>query len=344
VRRSLIFLPVVALVLVLLATTTVAARSPVALGVSTEAGHSHDAGTVIGAIQGYTSLGLKPALWTIWSDWGDRGGKSTCSKTAGTCAFPSALAKALKARKITPFIWWQPTDPANPEAGVYERHKNIIAGKHDGYIRSWAKAAKAHGGPVIVRMFHEMNSNWFPWGIDEQFDNSAASFNKAWRHVVGIFRQVGARNVKFLWSPYNTDNGAYRPFYPGNEWVDYVGVTSLNWGCWGGRSWRDLSGILRRPLAAVRNVSRSSANPQGKPIILPEVGSNYDCGDKAGWITRGYQHAYKKYPNIRAMVYLDYDLATAAGQPDWRLVVPDGSALAAYQAVASQKVFRASIP
>ncbi len=88
------------------------------------------------------------------------------------------MAKALKARKITPFIWWQPTDPANPAAGVYERHKNIMSGKHDAYIRSWAKAAKAHGGPVIVRMFHEMNSNWFPWGIDKQFDNSPTTFNE----------------------------------------------------------------------------------------------------------------------------------------------------------------------
>jgi hypothetical protein len=193
-------------------------------------------------------------------------------------------------------------------------------------------------------MFHEMNSNWFPWGIDKQFDNSAATFNKAWKHVVGIFRQVGARNVKFLWSPYNADSGAYRPFYPGNEWVDYVGVTSLNWGCWGGRSWRDLSGILQRPMAAIRNVSRTGSNPQGKPVILPEVGSNYDCGDKASWITRGYQQASKKYPALRGMVYLDYDTSLTAGQPDWRLGVPDGSALAAYQKVASQKLFRASIP
>ena len=60
---------------------------------------------------------------------------------------PVGGGQGPKARKITPFIWWQPTDPANPAAGVYERHRNIISGKHDAYIRAWAKAAKAHGRP-----------------------------------------------------------------------------------------------------------------------------------------------------------------------------------------------------
>jgi beta-mannanase len=319
------------------ATSSVAARSPVALGISTEA--SRDLGTV----DWYRANVGKPALWTIWSDWGSRGGKATCSKNAGTCAFPSALAKGLKQRKITPFIWWQPTDPDDPDKSVYGRHKNIIAGKHDAYIRTWAKAAKAHGGPVIIRFAHEMNSDWFPWGIERQFGNTAKTFVKAWRHVVTLFRQAGARNVKFLWSPYNAERGGYKAFYPGNGYVDYVGVTSLNWG---NERWRDLSGLLQRPMQNLRNVSRSGGNRQGKPVILPEVGSNHLGGDKASWITNGYRHAYKKYPTIRAMVYLDYNTAAVTlGQPDWRLVMPeDGSAFRAYQTVASQKLFRASIP
>jgi beta-mannanase len=82
-----------------------------------------------------------------------------------------------------------------------------------------------------------MNGDWFPWGIGVN-GNTTDTFVKAWRHVVSVVRSVGARNVKFLWSPYNTDNGAYRPFYPGNDWVDFVGATSLNWGESGGRTWR----------------------------------------------------------------------------------------------------------
>ena len=44
------------------------------------------------------------------------------------------------------------------------------------------------------------------------------------------------------------------------------------------------------------------------------------------------------------MVYLDYDTSITAPFTRWRLGVPDGSALAAYQSLASQKSFKASIP
>jgi hypothetical protein len=101
VRRALILLPVVALALMVLATSSVAARQPVALGVSSQSS------TDLAALDAFTtSVGAKPALWTLWSSWGDRGGRATCSSKAGSCAFPTALAKGLSARRITPFIWW----------------------------------------------------------------------------------------------------------------------------------------------------------------------------------------------------------------------------------------------
>ena len=340
-RRSLVLLPVMALALMLLATSSVAARERIALGVSSEFS------TDLAAVDAFTaSVGAKPALWTLWSTWGDRGGRATCSRHIGSCAFPTTVARGLRAKGITPFIWWQPTDPVNPGAGVYERYQNIIKGKHDQYIRAWAQAAKAFGKPVIVRFAHEMNGDWFPWSLNKFKDNTPDRFKAAWRHIVTEFRQVGARNVKFLWSPYLWGKGKYEVFYPGNDYVDYVGVTSLNWG---GARWKSLPGLLERPMGALRKITRTSRNPLGKPVLLPEVGSNHDTGDKAAWITSGYRSAYRKWPAIRAMVYFDYNTAAITDpykpHPDWRLVMPpDGSALRAYQSVASQKFFRASIP
>ena len=54
--------------------------------------------------------------------------------------------------------------------------------------------------------------------------------------------------------------------------------------------------------------------------------------------------AHQEWPAIQAMVYFDYDM-TFAGQPDWRLIQPgDGSAFRAYQALAADPQFRASMP
>ena len=182
-----------------------------------------------------------------------------------------------------------PTTRRTSGSSLYAGYQNIIKGKHDTYIRDWAKAAKAFGRPVVVRFAHEMNGNWFPWSIGNH-GNTPGSFVKAWRHVVNEVRAVGARNVKFLWSPYNAESGGYAPFYPGNAYVDYVGVTSLNWG---NERWRWLPDLLSRPMSVLRNVSRTSGNPLGKPVILPEVGSNHLGGAKADWIRSGYTQVYK---------------------------------------------------
>jgi hypothetical protein len=347
VRRTVFLASIASLLLAVVASAGVAARSPIALGIASE--RSSD----LAAINDYKAqTGAKPALWAIWSDWGDRGGRANCVKGVGTCGFPTELARGFGARGVTPFIWWQPVQPGVDRSdpctlpvatSTYADYRKIAKGKHDKYIRDWAKAAKAYGKPVIVRFAHEMNGTWFPWSICDKNGNTPKAFVKAWRHIVGEFRSVGARNVKFLWSPYNTDRGGFAPFYPGNAYVDYVGVTSLNWG---NERWRPLSGLLERPMKLLSNVSKSSGSRKGKPVILSEVGSNHLGGDKASWITDGYAHAYKKYPTIRAMVYFDVNTAAlTVGQPDWRLVMPeDGSAMAAYRSVATKPIFRASIP
>ncbi len=315
------------------------ARPPVALGLSNAA--STDMATV-DAVS--ASIGVRPATWTLWSTWGDRGGQAACSEGVGTCAFPRVAADGLRERGITPLIYWQPTNPANPGAGWYERFRLTSAGKHDRYIRAWAKAAKDFGRPVIVRFAHEMNGTWFPWSLTN-FDNSPAAFKGAWRHIVRQFRRVGADNVRFLWSPFQRcptcSSAYYEDFYPGNGWVDYVGVTALNWG---DVAWTSLDGLLAEPLTMLRRLTRTPDHRLGKPVILPETGSNHIGGDKAAWIRDGYAAAHATWPAIRLITYFDYD-TTFAGQPDWRLVQPpDGSALAAFQSLAVQPDFRAAFP
>jgi hypothetical protein len=97
-------------------------------------------------------------------------------------------------------------------------------------------------------------------------------------------------------------------------------------------------------MAILRRITRTSGNPRGKPVILPEIGSNWIGGDKSAWIMDGYLTVSRRWPAVRAMVYFDYD-TTFAGQPDWRLAMPpDRSALRAYRSLASRRIFRGSLP
>ena len=261
--------------LTVLATASVAARAPIALGISSERS------TDLAAINDYkASTGAKPHCGPCGATGAIAAVAPTASRASGPApsrpSSPAGFGAGVSRPSSGGSRPIRPSIGATPARSRWLRARTpatrIIKGKHDKYIRDWAKAAKAYGKPVIVRFAHEMNGDWFPWSICDKNGNTPKAFKAAWRHIVGEFRSVGARNVKFLWSPYTTPRavGTHRSTRA-TRTSTTSGVTSLNWG---NERWRPLSGLLERPMKVLQNVSRTSGNPKGKPVILPEVGSN----------------------------------------------------------------------
>lgn len=283
--------------------------------------------TSVAALDAETAaIGRNPAIWTVWSDWGgpDRD-------------FPTAFMNVLKGRGIVPMVNWQPTAPGSGDCTLWSLD-NILEGDYDAYIRQWALAAKAYGATVLLRFAHEMNGYWFVWGYS-RCDNTPAKFRAAWKHVWNIFRGpggVGATNVKFMWAIVGVKR--LSAHYPGNKYVDYLGLSAFNWGP-PRRSWRTMVRVLVPGMRALQGLST-------KPIIVAELGSAHKprCAacDKAAWIRNGYPAAYKKWPRIKAIVYFDIDMRFV-GQPDWRLNQPAG-ALQAYRAIVNDTRFQGQLP
>jgi hypothetical protein len=94
------------------------------------------------------------------------------------------------------------------------------------------------------------------------------------------------------------------------------------------------------PMKALLNLNST------KPIIAAEIGSAHvpTCStcSKPNWITNGYPAVRTKWPRLKAIVYLNFDL-TGVGHPDWRLTTPP-AAMDAYKAVAARVIFQGTIP
>jgi hypothetical protein len=346
VRRSLAALPSLLLLVALLMTSLlmtslpVAGRSRIAIGAIDPDGGGPGAAAMADRLEAHEArVGRKPALWALWSRWGDRGPDDSCD-AGERCAFPGDAVNELMDRGVTPVIWWLPTDPDDWEAGRYERYRRTLNGRHDAYIRAWARAAKAtakaNGGkPIILRFAHESAGHWFPWGV-RRFDNTPKNYKAAWRYVWRLFKSVGAtRYVRFMWSQVYP----YQSLYPGDRYVSYVGVTVLNFGS--DRKWRAPGPMI--------DVRAGDAARFGKPIFVAELASHFRGGDKASWLRNAYSLAYRKHPRIKGIMYLDTDEPhRMMGHPDWRLIKPrrsDGSrpALRAYRSIAAKERFQGRI-
>ncbi len=89
------------------------------------------------------------------------------------------------------------------------------------------------GIPVLWRPFHEMNANWFWWGVSVNGKTIDASyFANLWKYMYEYYKEIGLDSVIWVYSP-NNANGFIDVMYtyPGDEYVDIVG---LDWYTSGG--------------------------------------------------------------------------------------------------------------
>ncbi len=217
---------------------------------------------------------------------------------------PVAQMAAVLARGQTPVITWMSDDPADPAAAAY-RPRAIAAGSQDAYVKAWATAIRRLGGPVLIRLDHEMNGNWMPWspGVN---GNSATDYVDMWRHVHKVFAAARARNVTWVWSP-NVAYPGSAPLdglYPGDSLVDRVGVDGYNWGGVGGNAWVEPAALFTPTIAQIRLLT-------SRPLMIAEVGCA-PTGDKAAWVTAFFAYL-EATPDIRSFIWFDADKET-----DWR--------------------------
>ena len=96
----------------------------------------------------------------------------------------------------------------------------IADGQYDSYLRHYAGAVKSFGCQIALSFGHEMNGDWYPWGLPR---TSPATFIAAWRHIHHIFATEHVRNVIWSWDPDHAGTAASE-WWPGANYVNWIGL------------------------------------------------------------------------------------------------------------------------
>lgn len=221
-----------------------------------------------------------------------------------------------------PMITWEPWSWTDPSRRFPLR--TIAGGAYDAYIRQSAVAAADWGKPILLRFAHEMNGTWYPWGEG----HPARAYKMAWRHIVNVFRASGADNVRWVWSPYVNNDGhlPFERYFPGDRWVDWVGVDGFNWGP--PRTWQSFSTIFATSYQLLSQMT-------SRPIMIPETGSTEEGGSKAEWISMALKRELPRFPRIHALVWFSDRFHTVEARID-----SSESALAALRSAVSSPLFQ----
>ncbi|MDQ4142866.1 MAG: hypothetical protein M3198_03835 [Actinomycetota bacterium] len=187
---------------------------------------------------------------------------------------------------------------------------NINAGLEDEWIRQQADAVKALSQPVMIRYLWEMD-------LLTEDSVSPSAFVAAWRRIHTIFKNRGATNARWVWCPsaYSFTTGGAANWYPGDEYVDWIGADGYNWGTSSEQGkWRSFKDVFASFYAW--------AAPKNKPLMVGETGSQegWYAGQKGQWITDMGATIKTTYPKMKALVYFDaYATSFGGGWFDWRL-------------------------
>jgi len=225
-----------------------------------------------------------------------------------------AQLRAVAAGGSTPQITWEPWDGTRGTSRqpAYTL-ASIIRGRHDMYIRSWARDLHRYGGPVQLRfaqemntvVSHETNGAIYPWA-EARNGNRPGEYARAWRHVHDIFTAEKATNVHWVWCPVA---GTILPGqYPGDRYVDIVALSGFNGGTalpWGG--WRTFADVFDTPLRSLHRLAPD------KPVQISEVGTAQDGGSKPLWIKQMFDYL-ETHAWIRSVLWFEL-----SKQTDWRV-------------------------
>jgi hypothetical protein len=230
-------------------------------------------------------------------------------------------------------------------------------------------AAGAKRVDVLVRFAHEMNGSWYAWG------EQPAAYVAAFRRVAAAVH-AGAPNAAMLWAPndgggypfaggrYEAKPGTsdfalldtnhddkvtmaddpYAPYYPGDDAVDWVGMSLYHWGDrwpWGrnvlpepGKFAAKLTGTYDGTAgdeSAVPDFYGTYAAGHDKPMAIPETAAFYRPSIKTGASELAIKQAWwrevfsaatlARFPQIRLIDWFEQRKfeTEVSDIVDWRL-------------------------
>ncbi len=211
--------------------------------------------------------------------------------TTSTLLIPDLTTVWNQAHTV-PSISWTVTNS-------YAQNLALAKGQDDAALKNFAAALKTFlAGPdgkygtaddrrLYLRPDWEANGTWYGYSpdygdpSDAQFQANAAAYVAMWRHLVTVLRGQGldGNHVQFIFSVADTDSWRTniatgqggepitKDIWPGEQYVDWVGVDGYNMGTTTPQGWRTPAQVFNPMLGTLLALAPHT------PLAVTEVGT-----------------------------------------------------------------------
>ncbi|MBT5954216.1 hypothetical protein HOG98_05795 [bacterium] len=215
--------------------------------------------------------------------------------------FPKDRISELLKKGVVSHIVWEPWIWNDSEA---LKLKAIIKGDWDEYIKEWAVQVAKLEYPIFIDFAPNFNNQDIPWSVFQNYKRPK-SYKNAYRRVVDIFREEGAINAIWVWSYSNQNSPETRwnnpnKAYPGDDYVDWIGVTGYNRGDINNHHWESFEDLFKQ------GVKQAKLRYSSKPVMISEVGTVKNGGDKSEWFSSIPLYLNSTLKDVKCIIYADY--------------------------------------
>jgi len=185
---------------------------------------------------------------------------------------------------------------------------------------------------IMIRFGHEMNGGWYRWGGKNNHNgNSSQNFIRAFQYVVTLFRQHGLKQVRWIWSPNVSYRDDFSIYYPGDDYVDVVGMSGFNFGP--NTTYRpDLDWQM---FQEIYGYTYNVLIKYPKPLMITGISCAESGGDKAQWLFDMQYQLKRRYQRITGLIWFNFNK-----EADWRINSSDKTLRAAQKVFGDKQLWR----
>ncbi len=176
----------------------------------------------------------------------------------------------------------------------------VLNGYYDDFLDAFSKDFADFEHPVIFRLANEMNGDWCEYSA-YRMSLDTELYREMYRYVYSFFKKNNADNVIWVWNP----NGKSFPdfnwnaeemYYPGDGYVDVLGLTLYNTGnFYPGENWTGFSDLYT-------DLYNESLDKYDMPFMITEFSCARAGGDKEEW-TKEMLKNIERLDNIKVAVW-----------------------------------------
>lgn len=237
--------------------------------------------------------------------------------------FPKEWVDKVRKTGAAPHIAFEPNDG--------------LSKVQDGpYLRNWARDAARARCPIFLRWASEMNGPWTAYG------KSASIYREKFRLMHDVMAQE-APNVAMVWTPFAEPQNTIANFYPGDAYVDWVGVNIYSVYVNNGDPSRPA--YTKDPLEWLHFIYENYADR--KPVHISEFAATIRCKgtgtDTVDFaiekMSRFYEGLRDRFPRVKSVNYFVWDTIRAGRANNNYSFIDDGRVLATYRKLVTDPYF-----